>query len=543
MSICFKKFAITALICSTSCLCYGSYTHKTSGPPPLLDESEQNYQAHITAYKQWIEAGSSEAGQETFNHLSAFKKVEDDVENAAPLSVVEATCYFMDKEQKVNVDTYIISLPHLTQSSSAQQDQYGYHYLEGVLYQPLHQQIIYKLPAIAEVEGLEQELNYTKYNYTSAGQELPTIGFDFTLEPEQKTLPNGYYQSRLRREQPHGYIYSSKIKEDHPQTELFMARAQEELLDFVNQSDLKATFKFLFKTPHKILLKPGYTITNTSGVLPEGIFTHAKSQQPDSWQWQQVEKNLSLKDPSQSYTLSHPEGLYFQTIDLDPNTPTDQVLKDLRLSSVSQLIESLDFKGRVFNTEKPALMVVLQAMTQLTSLNLTKADTTVDYNDLVPTLKTLTNLKSLNLTNGQVTEEHRQQLATLAGLEIIPAPQPAQPTPETAPVTQPLADQTTVTQPVQPAQESTPDAQLPAVTTDQTNVAQLPQPTPETQPTITNPDAPATAPVVAPTENGEPVVDPTPTVTPVASVTEPVTSTGEVTAAILAAPATPSTDQ
>ena len=155
--------------------------------------------------------------------------------------------------------------------------------------------------------------------------------------------------------------------------------------------------------------------------------------------------------------------------------------------------------------EQQDLITLLTSMLQLKSLNLTKEETTKDYNTLVPTLVTLTNLKSLNLINSQITEENRQKLAILAGLELIPAAQPvedvpAQPAPAPVPGEQP--------QPA-PGEQSPTDS-----TTQQIQTVAL----------EANPEAPATEPIVPPEENGEPDVTPTPQITPAAPVLEEVVS-------------------
>lgn len=550
-----KHLFFVSLLCSTSHLVYSSHTSQFAGPAPLLEESQQDYPGYLSTYRHWIEAGHStkEGDAAEYHHHVTFKKIEDSLESSPPSTKLEANCFFTDQqEQKVHVASYDLSFPHLIQTASEEQDKRGYHYSEGVLYRPLHQRICYKFPALQGVEGCEQEMNYIKYNYVLPSQEVHEAAFKFKIEPTQETLPNGYYGSRLRQEQPHSYIYSHN-------KELFLMRYQRESLDLVNHLDIKVNFTFLFIAPHKIVLKPGYTTNNPQGFFPDGIYGHLEAQQPG--QWQRVEKDLSLK-PGDIPTLSHSEGLYFQTIELDPHTSNAQVLQDLRLSSATQMIESLDFKGRVFGAEKQSLSEVLKAMTQLRSLNLSKEDTTIDYNDLIPTLKTLTNLKSLNLTNGQVTEENRRQLTAIAGLEIIPAPQPA-PKSSTPAANSNTPDQTTaVPKPAQPTSDNqapgdgqnqqsvTPkpaqpapkapnsEASAPAANSkSQAQTTAAPKPAQLAQVPVADPKAPAAIPVVAPKEVGEPKVEPTPTAKPTAPAVEPVTEAAQVPAATLKAPA------
>ena len=259
-----KNLFFFALLSSTSSFSYTSYSHPILDQFPEHEATQQDYPSYISTCRQWIESGVSKKEGKDYPHQASFKKLEENLDKDPPFAKVEATRFLRDGEEKINLTSYPIILPHLIQASSENLDQRGYHYLDTVLYRPIHQQVSYKLPAIAEIEGLEHDLNYTRNN-DALTQEVKKAAFHFTVEPENAELINGYYRSRFLQKKPHSYLYSSGAG-------LFLMQYQKEFLNLVNHEDIKATFKFLFDTPHKIVLKPGSQISDINLLKWQGIF-------------------------------------------------------------------------------------------------------------------------------------------------------------------------------------------------------------------------------------------------------------------------------
>ena len=327
-----------------------------------------------------------------------------------------ATCilaqrFFIHDTIKCEVSQDELIIPHKIVSNNNAINNQGLFLQLGLLYKALSTVIHYKIPALDVITKMKKPRDYKIVVESPQGHELAIKALKITCDNDNKP-EEGYYQITSIDAKSNAYTYSDG-------QDLYLTRHLKLTSKRINdQFDSPYKFRYVLKTPHRLVLSPGYKINTANGFFKKGLY------HKDNDFWFRVDKDFDKIDGEASIEIRYlNKNSFIEDVVFNKRESNIEILQTLANFHDLQNVKKLNFTDFSFNTdEQKQLIALLPNIPYIESLNLSKQDDGTDYNTLVPTLLQTATLKHLNLIGCRISEANLKQLASRSQLNLVPKP-------------------------------------------------------------------------------------------------------------------------